>query len=107
MYIKAMIEPYLAPDGWRSEGDGWSGRDFETRWTRDLKLGHRRHKVGKNPLRGHHLPCMRASSYGKSELPAMFWAKTANRTPAARSYISVAITWKKGWASARFWLFVE
>jgi hypothetical protein len=28
-YIEAMIEPYLAPDGWRYVGDGWSGWDFE------------------------------------------------------------------------------
>ena len=28
-FIEAMIEPYLAPHGWRYVGDGWSGWDFE------------------------------------------------------------------------------
>jgi hypothetical protein len=28
-FIEAMIEPYLAPHGWRYAGEGWSGWDFE------------------------------------------------------------------------------
>ena len=28
-FIEAMIEPYLAPHGWRYVGDGWSGWNFE------------------------------------------------------------------------------
>jgi hypothetical protein len=28
-FIEAMIEPHLAPHGWRYVGDGWSGWDFE------------------------------------------------------------------------------
>lgn len=28
-FIEAMIEPYLAPHGWRFVGDGWDGWDFE------------------------------------------------------------------------------
>ncbi len=28
-YIEAMIEPYLAPAGWRYTGDDWGGWDFE------------------------------------------------------------------------------
>jgi len=29
VFIEAMIEPYLAPDGWRYVGDDWKGWDFE------------------------------------------------------------------------------
>lgn len=28
-FIEAMIEPYLAPHGWRYTGDGWGGYDFQ------------------------------------------------------------------------------
>jgi len=28
-FVEAMIEPHLAPQGWRYVGDGWSGWDFE------------------------------------------------------------------------------
>ena len=30
-FVEAMIEPFLAPCGWRYVGDGWSGWDFEHR----------------------------------------------------------------------------
>src|SRR5262245_47080210 len=28
-FVEAMIEPYLAPDGWKYVGDAWGGWDFE------------------------------------------------------------------------------
>jgi hypothetical protein len=37
-FIEAMIEPYLAPGGWRYTGDGWSGWDFERKDGQRLEL---------------------------------------------------------------------